>query len=113
VFLDFSTLPGRPDGGCVDEDGCYWIACVYGGVVLRVTPAGAVDRRVVLPVTKPTRPTFGGPRLSTLFITTIGVRSSDAAGLAEPEGGGLFAIETDQRGLPEVPFAGRPTGWAA
>jgi L-arabinonolactonase len=113
VFLDFSGLPGRPDGGCVDEDGCYWIACVYGGVVLRVTPAGAVDRRVALPVTKPTRPTFGGPRLSTLFITTIGVRGTEAPDPHEPEAGGLFAIDTGQRGLPEMPFAGRPAGWAA
>ena len=113
VFLDFTALPGRPDGGCVDQDGCYWIACVYGGVVLRVTPAGAIDLRVALPVTKPTRPTFGGPGLSTLFITTIGVRGSQAPDPTEPEAGGLFAIETDQRGLPEVPFAGRPGGWAA
>ena len=55
VFLDFGPLPGRPDGACVDETGCYWIACVTGGMVLRVTPAGAIDRRVRVPVTKPTR----------------------------------------------------------
>jgi sugar lactone lactonase YvrE len=71
------------------------------------------DTRVALPVTKPTRPTFGGRGMSTLFITTIGVRGSDTADPREPEAGGLFAIETDQRGLPEVPFAGRPEGWAA
>ena len=109
VFLDFASLPGRPDGACIDEDGCYWIACVYGGAVLRITPAGVIDRRVALPVTKPTRPAFGGPRLSTLFITTIGGGGSRAAE-PEPEAGGLFAIETDQRGLPEPAFAGRPAG---
>jgi sugar lactone lactonase YvrE len=33
VFLDFEPLPGRPDGACVDETGCYWIACVGGSMV--------------------------------------------------------------------------------
>ena len=42
VFLDFAELPGRPDGACVDEEGGYWIACVYGSAVLRITPDGAV-----------------------------------------------------------------------
>ena len=46
VFLDFGPLPGHPDGACVDEAGCYWIACVTGGKVLRVTPAGAIDRQI-------------------------------------------------------------------
>lgn len=112
VFLDFAALPGRPDGGCIDEDGCYWIACVHGGVVLRVTPDGAVDLRVALPVTKPTRPTFGGPGLSTLYITTIGGAGSQGADGHEPEAGGLFAVETDHRGLPESTFAGRTAAWA-
>lgn len=111
VFLDFASLPGRPDGACVDEDGCYWIACVHGAMVLRVTPAGAIDRRVALPVAKPTRPAFGGPGLSTLFITTIG-GGSPAAEPHEPQAGGLFAIETGHRGLPDPTFAGRPEDWA-
>jgi L-arabinonolactonase len=86
---------------------------VYGSLVLRVTPAGEIDRRVALPVSKPTRPTFGGPRLSTLFITTIGGGSSHAPDPHEPDAGGLFAIETGQRGLAEPAFAGRPEAWDA
>jgi sugar lactone lactonase YvrE len=76
-----------------------------------VTPAGAIDRRVALPVAKPTRPAFGGPGLSTLFITTIG-GGSPAAEPHEPQAGGLFAIETGHRGLPDPTFAGRPEDWA-
>ena len=87
VFLDFGPLPGRPDGAGVDEAGCYWIACVLGGMVLRVTPAGAVDRRIRVPVSKPTMPAFGGPGLSTLFITTIGGGGSHA-GRPDPARGG-------------------------
>jgi len=108
VFLDFGPLPGRPDGACIDEGGCYWIACVYGSMVLRVTPAGSIDRRIVVPVTKPTMPAFGGLDLSTLFITSIGGGGSHAIDPAQPDAGGLFAIDVGVRGLPEPRFAGGP-----
>ena len=106
VFLDFAPLPGRPDGACVDEDGCYWIACVFGSMVIRVTPAGAIDRRIRVPVEKPTMPAFGGPALSTLFITTIGGGGSHRVDPTQPDAGGLFAVEAGVRGLPEPPFVG-------
>ena len=110
IFLDFTTLPGRPDGACVDADGCYWIACVYGSAVLRMTPAGEIDRKVTLAVPKPTMPAFGGPDMTTLFITTIGGGGSHAIYPSTPQAGGIFAVETGIRGLPPVPFAGRVPG---
>jgi sugar lactone lactonase YvrE len=112
VFLDFRTLPGRPDGACVDAEGCYWIACVYGSAVLRVTPDGVVDRRIDVPALKPTMPAFGGPDLTTLFITTIG-GDGDTIDPAQPDAGGIFAIETDVRGRLEPVFAGTPPGTPA
>jgi sugar lactone lactonase YvrE len=112
VFLDFTDLPGRPDGACVDADGGYWIACVYGSAVLRVTPDGEVDRRVVLPVPKPTMPAFGGAGMSTLFVTTIGGGGSHQIDPAFPEAGGIFAVETGIRGLAQAPFAGGPPSGA-
>jgi sugar lactone lactonase YvrE len=103
VFLDFAALPGRPDGACVDEAGCYWIACVGGSAVLRVTPEGDVDRVVELPVLRPTMPAFGGADLGTLFITSIGPR--DPASDGPGEHGAIFAFEPGVRGLPEPRFA--------
>ena len=108
VFVDFRDLPGRPDGACVDEEGGYWVACVYGSAVLRATPDGAVDRLIQVPVAKPTMPAFGGPSMSTLFITTIGGGGSHEVDPSQPEAGGLFAVETGLRGLPEPVFAGNP-----
>jgi len=108
VFLDFRDLPGRPDGACVDADGCYWVACVYGFAIIRVTPAGVVDRQISVPVPKPTMPAFGGPSMSTLFVTTIGGGGSHEVDPAYPESGGIFALETDFRGVPETPFTGGP-----
>ena len=77
-----------------------------------MTPAGEVDRRISLPVEKPTMPAFGGPDLSTLFITTIGGGGSHPVDPAQPEAGGLFAVESGVRGLPE-PHSGRSGGGAA
>jgi len=104
VFLDFGDLPGRPDGACVDEDGCYWVACVYGWAVLRVTPTGRIDRRIELPVEKPTMPAFGGPGMTTLFVTSIGAGGSRPLAPGQRDPGGLFAVETGVRGLVESRF---------
>ncbi len=71
-FLDYHDLDGKPDGACVDADGNYWSASVYGWSVIRVTPEGVVDLRIELPVQKPSMPAFGGADLSTLYVTTIG-----------------------------------------
>lgn len=107
VFNDFVDLPGRPDGACIDESGCYWVACVYGWAVARLTPEGTVDRIIEMPIEKPTMPAFGGSDLSTLFVTSIGGGSEDRV-RDRPESGGLFALEPGVAGLPEPRFAGEP-----
>jgi sugar lactone lactonase YvrE len=108
LFLDFGRpdLPGRPDGGCVDAEGHYWIACVYGWAVLRVSPEGEVVRRIEMPVEKPTMPAFGGPAMTTLFVTSIGLGGSRPLAPGQPDAGGLFAIATDVTGIAETPFGG-------
>ncbi|MDX2343879.1 MAG: SMP-30/gluconolactonase/LRE family protein [Acidimicrobiia bacterium] len=102
VFVDFAPLPGRPDGACVDETGCYWIACVGGFAILRITPAGKVDRTIELPVKRPTMPAFGGPGLGTVFVTSIGEREPGADGPGEH--GGIYAFDPGVSGLPEPKF---------
>ncbi|GJM38953.1 MAG: hypothetical protein DHS20C19_23200 [Acidimicrobiales bacterium] len=105
-FLDYRDLAGKPDGACLDADGCYWSASVYGWAVIRVTPDGVVDRRVELPVAKPSMPAFGGADLSTLYVTTIG----DAGSAPSEPGrdgftpGDLLAIDLDVQGRPDPLF---------
>lgn len=105
-FLDFTDLPGRPDGACVDETGCYWVACVHGSAILRATPQGVVDRIIELPIEKPSMPAFGGTDLGTLFVTSISSGGSAPASPGQPLAGALLAIDVGVRGLPEPPFAG-------
>lgn len=104
VFFDFASLPGRPDGACVDEAGCYWIACVGGAAVARITPDGDVDRVVEVPVIRPTMPAFGGTDLETMYITSIAARDPESDGPGPH--GAILAFDPGVRGLPEQIFAG-------
>lgn len=107
LFIDFAQLlPGGPDGACVDIDGCYWIACVNGWAVARITPDGTVDRVVDLPFEKPTMPAFGGSDLATMYVTSIGAGGSRPPAPGQHEPGGLFAVDVGCRGIPEPLFGG-------
>lgn len=107
LFFDYRGRPGKPDGACVDADGCYWSAAVYGWALLRITPGGSVDRKVELPVQKPSMPCFGGADQDVLYVTTIG-----AGGTAPSEpgrdgfvpGATLAVSGLGVRGRYETPF---------
>ncbi len=90
LFADMAGLPGRPDGGAVDAEGCYWSAGVDGGELYRFAPDGALALRLRVPYEFPTKPAFGGPAHATMFLTSKADRG---------EGGRLAAAETGFRGL--------------
>ncbi|KRA86441.1 MULTISPECIES: SMP-30/gluconolactonase/LRE family protein [unclassified Pseudomonas] len=101
VFVDMNQYEGRPDGAAVDADGCYWICANDAGLIHRFTPAGRLDRSLAVPVKKPTMCAFGGPRLDTLFVTSIRPGDDhDRQSLA----GGVFALDPGVKGLPEPLF---------
>lgn len=104
VFFDTRQVDGRPDGAATDADGCYWMAGVDGWQVVRITPAGTVDRIVPVPVQKPTCLAFGGPRLDTLYLTSMGT-GLITAGTEErqPQAGGLFAFAPGVAGYAPPP----------
>lgn len=109
LFFDYHKYPGKPDGACVDADGCYWSASVYGWALLRITPDGDVDCRIELPIQKPSMPCFGGANLDTLFVTTIGAGGTipSEPGRDGFEPGATLAIEgLGVEGIVEPRFAG-------
>ncbi|MBM9488955.1 SMP-30/gluconolactonase/LRE family protein [Pseudomonas sp. ICBG1301] len=91
---------GGPDGSAMDAEGYLWNARWDGSCLLRLTPTGEVDRIIELPVSRPTSCVFGGPNLTTLYIT------SAASPLDHPLDGALLAIEVDVPGTPCHRFAG-------
>ncbi len=104
-YDDLRTVAGRPDGGTMDSDGCYWQAGVSGWEVYRISPEGKVLLTIPVPVEKPSKPMFGGADLDTLYVTSIGEGFENDP--AQPLAGGLFAITGHgARGLPQTRFGG-------
>jgi len=99
LFVDMNLHPGRPDGATVDADGCYWTAANDAGLLLRFTPDGILDRRIALPMAKPSMPCFGGPELDTLLVTSIN------PGVDDGWAGSTVLLHPGVQGLPEAPFA--------
>lgn len=108
-FLNFADLPGKPDGACVDTDGCYWVACVYGSALVQVTPAGVINRSIGLPVAKPSMPAFGGPELRDLYVTSISSGGRTPAPVSA-ESGALLVLDVGAQGVAE-PIAAISTTW--
>ncbi len=96
----FEPELGRPDGGCFDSEGYYWVAMYGGGRVLRLDPVGQTVASYEIPASYTTMCTFGGPEMADLFVTTAH-RSDDAERSKNPQAGGLFRISgLDAVGLP-------------
>ena len=94
---------GVPDGLTLDADGGAWVAVHGGGCVLHVDADGVVDERQDVPVPLVTACTFGGPGLSTLFVTTSRVGlDPEQAGAS----GAVFAHAPAVGGTAPLPFAG-------
>ena len=105
MFAHVPNEDGLPDGLTVDAEGCLWCAHYGAGRLTRFAPDGAVNTVIELPCPTVTSMSFGGPGMTTLFVTTgwsPGVtRAEDEPG----PGGALFAIDTGIKGLAEAEFA--------
>lgn len=92
---------GVPDGSAMDAQGYVWNARWGGHCIIRYAPDGSVDRIVDVPVSHPTSCVFGGPDMTTLFVT-----SARPAGEALELDGCVLMAETGVKGLPSSRFAG-------
>lgn len=105
-LIRFEDGWGKPDGITLDADGHLWICHYNGSRITRFSPDGAVERVLPVPTALVTKCGFGGPDLSTLYITTC-LRGRDPT--VDPMAGHLFAVETGFRGLTANTF-GAPGG---
>jgi xylono-1,5-lactonase len=106
-FLRFAPGDGLPDGMTTDAAGRLWIAHWGGACVSCHAPGSGVELgRIGLPTAHITNCAFGGPDLRTLFITSARSGLSPAQLAAQPQAGGLFAVELSEPGVPAAPFAG-------
>ncbi len=106
LFVQVDDTPGYPDGAIVDSEGGLWNAEWDGARVVRYAPDGTIDRIVEVPAPRPTCCAFGGPDLSTLYITSAWDRLSESERAEWPLSGNLFALDAGVRGLPDPRYMG-------
>ncbi|WP_462318206.1 SMP-30/gluconolactonase/LRE family protein [Marinilabilia sp.] len=83
-----------------------WIAHWGGNGVYRWNPDnGELLDRIDVPAPNVTSCAFGGPNLSTMYITTARVGMTEEQLAEYPLSGSLFSIETDFNGLEAYSFA--------
>jgi len=104
VFVEAEPGHGGPDGMTVDAAGYVWSAQFDRWCIHRYAPDGTLERSVRLPVQRPTTCMFGGPDLATLYVTTARMDLAADALAAQPQAGGVFALDPGVRGLPEPRF---------
>jgi sugar lactone lactonase YvrE len=100
LFVRFEEGWGHPDGMAVDSEGHVWIAHFGDSRVTRFSPAGVPELIVPVPTAQVTKPAFGGPDLTTLFVTTA-AKGRDPA--IDPMAGHVYAFEVGIRGVPAEP----------
>jgi len=106
IFIEFPRGNGRPDGAAVDAEGNYWSALYQGQRVVKISPAGDILEEYPVPATYPTMVAFGGPEMSTLFVTTCRSAQTEEELKKFPQAGGIFAITVNTKGQYEPRFAG-------
>lgn len=102
VAIDTTDLEGSPDGMTIDENDHIWVAFCRGSCVRCFEPgSGKILETLELPVSGVTSCAFGGPGLTTLYITT-----GQFSGVEENCAGRIFACTPGVKGLPTNTFAG-------
>lgn len=102
-FVEIPVDAGSPDGLALDAEGGVWVALFGGGALRRYGPDGALEGIVEVDATRPTACTFGGPNLTTLYVTTS---TKGGTEVEDKSAGALFCCEPGVSGVPARTFAG-------
>lgn len=96
-----TEAPARPDGSCVDAEGCLWNAEFAGGQIVRYSPDGDILATIDLPVSHPTCVCFGGPDLDQLFVTSASEPLDAERRAHEPLAGRVLSLDVGVHGRAE------------
>lgn len=102
VWLDLERAGLNPDGAVIDAEGRFWNAQWGAGRVACYAPDGAfLDAIETLGAPQSSCPAFGGPGLTTLYVTTALEHMDAEARARHPASGQVFAFPGAGKGLPE------------
>jgi sugar lactone lactonase YvrE len=102
LWLDLDRAGLNPDGAVIDAQGRFWNAQWGAGRVAAYSPAGVFLEAVETPdAPHASCPAFGGPDLTTLYVTTALEHMDVEARARHPASGQTFAFPGVAQGLPE------------
>jgi sugar lactone lactonase YvrE len=82
AWVEIAPELGSPDGMCIDSEGALWVA-LWGGFAVHRYADAKLDHVIEIPTPLVTCPTFVGPDLDLLVVTTASVDFDDP-----PDGAG-------------------------
>lgn len=100
-WIDLHGTDLYPDGAVIDAHGNLWCAMWGSGQVLCFDPTGRQIAHLRLPASQPTCPAFGGPDLSTLYVTSAAVGLDEPTLTRNPDHGCTFRTDTETHGQKE------------
>lgn len=106
IVVQVDEAGAVPDGMCVDDDGCLWVAIWGAGEVRRFDPDGSLLARVATPAARPSCCAFGGPDRDILYITTARVGLTETELSLQPHAGCLLAVDVGVAGPAALPYRG-------
>ncbi|MBN8631351.1 MAG: SMP-30/gluconolactonase/LRE family protein [Rhodobacterales bacterium] len=102
VWLDLARAGLNPDGAVIDAEGRFWNAQWGASRVACYGPDGTFIDAVETPgAPHSSCPAFGGPDLTTLYVTTALEHMDTDARARHPASGQVFAFPSVATGLPE------------
>jgi L-arabinonolactonase len=95
-----------PDGATVDAEGYLWSAQWNDACIIRISPAGVIDRRIDFPGQVVSSVIFGGPKLDLIYVTTTGGKVHGVTPEAAQSGRVLVVTGAGYQGRAEPFFMG-------
>lgn len=108
TIVTIGSSLGHPDGMCIDTEGCLWVALWDGSAVHRYSPNGELLAIVEVDAPQVSSCTFGGPDLSTLFITTSAEDMTRAQRALHEHSGKVFCADVGVKGRPADAYSPKP-----
>lgn len=98
-----AAFTGVPDGLTTDNEGFLWVSLYHGSGVVKVDPKnGRILDRIDVPALLTTTPSFAGPNLTDVYLTTAYRGLSDKERQDQPDSGRVFKLTAVSQGVKEA-----------